>query len=72
MYGHLRCRFGHILPSYQTIQLGAALGLTRFAIMLGLLNHPLFTVAGMAEDTVKRQVRNISTHNYKLPGSVAQ
>lgn len=47
--------FGHMLPSYQTIQLGAALGLTRFAIMLGLLQHPLYMAAGVSEETVKRQ-----------------
>ena len=45
-----------MLPSYQTIQLGAALGLTRFAIMLGLLQHPLYMAAGVSEETVKRQV----------------
>ena len=50
------CRFGHILPSYQTLQLGAALGLTRFAIMLGILQHPLHMAAELPEDIVKRQV----------------
>ncbi|ESO93742.1 hypothetical protein LOTGIDRAFT_228523 [Lottia gigantea] len=33
--------FGQLIPTYQTLQLGAALGLTRLALLLGVLKHPL-------------------------------
>ncbi|XP_067665448.1 uncharacterized protein [Haliotis asinina] len=36
--------FGQLIPTYQSFQLGAALGLTRLALMVGILKHPL---AGM-------------------------
>ena len=61
------CRFGHILPSYQTLQLGAALGLTRFAIMLGILQHPLHMAAELPEDIVKRQVLYSRSATYFEP-----
>ncbi|KAK3590920.1 hypothetical protein CHS0354_032639 [Potamilus streckersoni] len=47
--------FGHIVPSYQTLQLGAAIGLARLAIMFGLLQHPLHMAKGISEDVEKRQ-----------------
>ncbi|XP_063434307.1 uncharacterized protein LOC134715790 [Mytilus trossulus] len=33
--------YNYIIPSYQTLQLGAALGITRLALLLGLLYHPM-------------------------------
>lgn len=47
--------FGHMVPSFQTIQLGAALGLTRLSIMLGYLQHPMYMSPEISEETVKRQ-----------------
>lgn len=47
--------FGHLVPSFQTIQLSAALGLTRLAIMLGYLQQPMFMLQNASDDTVKRQ-----------------
>ena len=45
-----------MVPSYQTVQLGAALGVTRLSIMLGLLQHPMYSSEIISEDTVHRQV----------------
>ncbi|XP_052101320.1 uncharacterized protein LOC127735243 [Mytilus californianus] len=33
--------YNYIIPSYQTLQLGAALGITRLALLLGLLYQPM-------------------------------
>jgi hypothetical protein len=49
-------RFGHMVPSFQTIQLGAALGITRLSIMFGYLQHPMNMAAEISEQTVQRQV----------------
>ncbi|KAH3740765.1 uncharacterized protein LOC127850464 [Dreissena polymorpha] len=48
--------FGHMVPSFQTIQLGAAIGITRLAIMMGYLQHPMSRVVDLLDDNIdKRQ-----------------
>ncbi|XP_060571609.1 uncharacterized protein LOC132729804 [Ruditapes philippinarum] len=47
--------FGHMVPSFQTIQLGAALGITRLSIMFGYLQHPMNMAAEISEQIVQRQ-----------------
>ena len=49
------CRFGNLIPSFQSLQLGAALGLVRLALIVGLINQPL-TGTNIPEDVVNRQV----------------
>lgn len=51
----LCCRFGNLIPSFQSLQLGAALGLVRLALIVGLINQPL-TGTNIPEDVVNRQV----------------
>ncbi|XP_064596735.1 uncharacterized protein LOC135463405 [Liolophura sinensis] len=46
--------FGHLLPSFQSLQLGAAVGLTRIALLLGLVHQPL-QLADLPEEIVNRQ-----------------
>ena len=48
-------RYNYIIPSYQTLQLGAALGITRLALLLGLLYQPM-TGAQLPEKVEYRQV----------------
>ncbi|WAR15897.1 YQJL-like protein [Mya arenaria] len=42
--------YGHMVPSFQTIQLGAALGVTRLSLMLGYLQHPLHRAVSLPDD----------------------
>ncbi|KAK7091805.1 uncharacterized protein [Littorina saxatilis] len=46
--------FGQLVPTYQSLQLGAALGLTRVGLLLGVLKQPL-TAAPLNETVVNRQ-----------------
>ncbi len=50
------CRFRQLIPTYQSFQLGAALGVTRLALMVGILQHPL-SGAQLPTDVEMRQVR---------------
>lgn len=50
-------RYGNLIPSFQSLQLGAALGLVRLALIVGLISQPL-TGTNLAEDVVNRQVRH--------------
>ncbi|XP_061174489.1 uncharacterized protein LOC133183563 [Saccostrea echinata] len=46
--------FGNLIPSFQSMQLGAALGLVRLALLVGLINQPL-TGTNIPEDVINRQ-----------------
>ncbi|XP_041361636.1 uncharacterized protein LOC121377635 [Gigantopelta aegis] len=46
--------FGQLVPTFQSFQLGAALGLTRLALLFGLIKQPLAMVA-VAPDVHNRQ-----------------
>ncbi|KAK6168011.1 hypothetical protein SNE40_021921 [Patella caerulea] len=46
--------FGQLIPTYQTLQLGAAIGLTRLALIVGVLKHPL-SGSQMTQDIEYRQ-----------------
>lgn len=46
--------YGHLVPKFQSLQLGAALGLTRLALLLGFLHHPLFD-SELSENVIYRQ-----------------
>ena len=48
-------RFGHLLPSFQTMQLSAAVGLTRLALLLGWMQQPL-DAAYVPPEVISRQV----------------
>ena len=50
-------RFGHLLPSFQTMQVCAAAGITRIALILGVAEQPI-TADNIPEDVIMRQVRN--------------
>lgn len=49
-------RFGQLVPTYQSLQLGAALGMTRIGLLLNLLKQPL-SAEEMEPDVISRQVR---------------
>lgn len=46
--------YGNLIPSFQSLQLGAALGLVRLALIVGLISQPL-TGTNLPEDVVNRQ-----------------
>ncbi|XP_060062563.1 uncharacterized protein LOC132543120 [Ylistrum balloti] len=46
--------YGQMVPMFQSLQLGAALGLTRLALLLGFLHQPLFD-SELPEDVKYRQ-----------------
>lgn len=48
-------RYGNLIPSFQSLQLGAALGLVRLALIVGLISQPL-SATNLPEDVVNRQV----------------
>ena len=48
-------RFGQLIPTYQSLQLGAALGMTRLGLLLGVLKQPLIDTH-LEDSIVSRQV----------------
>ncbi|XP_048737241.2 uncharacterized protein LOC125652243 [Ostrea edulis] len=46
--------FRNLIPNFQSLQLGAALGLVRLALLVGLMNQPL-TGTNLPEDVTNRQ-----------------
>ncbi|XP_059154386.1 uncharacterized protein LOC131939877 [Physella acuta] len=46
--------FGSLSPTYQSLQLGAALGITRLGLLLGVLKQPI-TGESIPEDVILRQ-----------------
>ncbi|KAK3082415.1 hypothetical protein FSP39_004380, partial [Pinctada imbricata] len=46
--------YSQLIPSFQSLQLSAALGITRLALILGLISHPM-AKSGMPEDVENRQ-----------------
>ncbi|KAL5015361.1 hypothetical protein ScPMuIL_009631 [Solemya velum] len=47
--------FGQLIPSFQTLQLGAAIGLSRLALIFGMIQHPLAEVGGLSDEVKNRQ-----------------
>ncbi|KAJ8304165.1 hypothetical protein KUTeg_017748, partial [Tegillarca granosa] len=43
-------RYGNLIPSFQSLQLGAALGITRLALLIGLLQQPMSGIKDIPED----------------------
>ena len=48
-------RFGQLIPTYQSLQLGAALGMTRLGLLLGVLKQPLIDTH-LEDSIISRQV----------------
>jgi len=50
-------RSQHLVPSFQSMQLAAAVGLARLALLIGLLDQPISgSLTELPVDVVRRQV----------------